>query len=185
MAVRIVNFSPASALAAIMRIARDATSDMYTIMKMIYVADKVHFERTGRFMFGDYYASMDYGATPSGAYDLVKFVRGDGADIGFPEAKEFIGVNGVTHEITLLREVRDESLSTLARECLDDVILDHVQNRRNINYWSEKAHDSAWDTARESTGGQTVRMDEREIAKTIPNSDQLLAYLDDPATDRC
>lgn len=185
MTVGVVKFSPAVALVAIMKIVRDATDNLYMTMKMIYVADKMHFKKTGRFMFGDEYWSMEAGATPSGAYDLIKFVRGDGADIGFPDAKLFISVDADIHKITLLKDVPEGRLSEFVRQCLDSVISDHTQNNRTFSYWWRLAHDGAWESARDGSSGETVKMDEREIAKTIPENDELLALLDDPEVDRC
>lgn len=181
MAVTIVNFSAPVALAAIMRLARDASTNMYTVMKMLYVADKMHLKRTGRFMFGDWYASMDAGATPSGAYNLAKYCRGESQDMGFPEARDYLVLDPRTHQFTLLQDPAEEYLSDIAQECLETVVRDHIDNTRNLNYWYQQAHDAAWDSARERSDGETIEIESREIAETIPNNSELLAYLEAPA----
>lgn len=179
MAVRAIQFSPEIALAAIMRIVRDATPNLYTVMKMLYVADKQHLELTGRLMFGDWYSSMDAGATPSGAYNLAKFVRGEGSDMGYPEARDYLRLDPETHEFELLDDVREEYLSEISVRCLDSVIADHVQNNRDHNYWYRRAHDGAWEAARERSGGEPVPITEREIADTVPNNEALIEFLED------
>ena len=63
--------------------------DVYTALKVIYFADKLHLERFGRLMFGDRYIAMENGPVPSGAYDIVKYVGGRSVvDLAFPEAAE-------------------------------------------------------------------------------------------------
>lgn len=50
---------------------------LYSLVKLLYFADKQHLHRWGRTITGDNYVRMRYGPTPSGAYDMLKSVRGD------------------------------------------------------------------------------------------------------------
>jgi len=53
------------------------THNLFNIVKTLYFADKLHLEKYGRQITGDYYIAMNKGPVPSGAFDLIKFARGD------------------------------------------------------------------------------------------------------------
>lgn len=54
------------------------THDLFHLMKVMYYAEKLHFERYGVSIAGDYFCAMPDGPVPSGAYDMLKECRGDG-----------------------------------------------------------------------------------------------------------
>lgn len=67
-------------------------NDLLHIMKALFFADKMHLAKYGRSITGDVYIAMPYGHVPSGAFDIVKFVRGDGKYIIEAPAKEAFAV---------------------------------------------------------------------------------------------
>lgn len=178
MAVSGNEFDPKRALAALMYLVRESSSNLYTLMKMIYVADKIHLGLTGRYMAGDDYIAMEQGATPSGAYDLVKYVRGNHQlHRGLPEAKQHFRVVE-NNKLELISEVPEDDISGTMRQSLDEVI-QLYQQHPNWVYWYRKAHDAAWE---ESVRENAIAppMDIVAVAKTIPDNDLLLDYLSDP-----
>src|SRR4051812_12877508 len=83
MAVREITFNPGKTLEAIVLIASrlhaaNLESDLHSISKLLYWADKWHLEHYGRTVSGDQYIAMKNGPVPSNVYDMLKFVRGDG-----------------------------------------------------------------------------------------------------------
>jgi hypothetical protein len=98
--------------------------------------------------------------------------------MGLPEAREYLRLDAHDHQFTLLKQPAEEHLSEVAQECLEVVIRDHVDNSRNLNYWYRLAHDTAWDSARERSGGEAAEIDDLEIARTIPDNAELVAYLE-------
>ena len=178
MAVSGTDFDPRRALAALMYLVREASDDLYILMKMFYVADKEHLRIAGHFMAGDDYFAMPQGSTPSGAYDLVKFVRGDhGIHRGLPEVQEFFEVKNHT-QIELIADVPEDAISEVAKQCLDSAVAQY-QEHPNWLYWWRAAHDGAWDnTVREDALAPPISVE--DIARTTPDNDLLLAHLADP-----
>jgi hypothetical protein len=178
MAVPVNEFDPKRALAALMYLVRESSSNLYTLMKMIYVADKIHLRLSGRYMANDDYVAMEQGATPSGAYDLVKYVRGNHQlHRGLPEAQQYFRVIDNT-EIELTADVPEDDISQIARQCLDEVIGLYRQHP-NWVYWYRQAHDAAWqESLRENA--LAPQMDILDVAKTTPDNESLLDYLSDP-----
>lgn len=180
MSISFIQFSPEKAVAALAYLSRGTTSDMYLVLKMFYVADKKHLARSGRFIAGDQYVAMRSGATPSKAYDLMKYVRGDKeSHFGYPEANNFFTVDAKTHQITLHAEVPEQFLSPIAKDCLDEIIEEYKAND-SLRYWYSAAHDGAWERTKQSHPLHGApEMSDMEIASTIPNSDQLQNYLEE------
>ena len=161
-----------------MYLVRHSTDNMYIVMKMLYAADKLHLEQTGRFMAGEDYVAMGKGATPSGTYDIVKYVRGDGhLDRGLPTAKNFISVERESNRLILKRGVPEQDLSEIARKCLDVVIREFSENSSPW-HWYHRAHDTAWKKTRAMHPfSRAPEMSEERIAATLPNSHEVLGAL--------
>ncbi|MBE9547987.1 MAG: SocA family protein [Proteobacteria bacterium] len=180
MTISFIQFSPEKAVAALTYLINGTTNDMYLALKMLYVADKKHMAKSGRFIAGDNYVAMTNGATPSKTYDLVKFVRGDGSShYGYPEVRNFFTIDAKSHQITLSAAVPEQLLSPIAKECLDEVI-EEYQRDDSFRHWYNAAHDRAWTKTKLShpiTGAP--EMSDKAIASTIPNSDALLTYLEE------
>jgi uncharacterized phage-associated protein len=69
-------FNAQKALEVLLYILSKRCTDMYNVLKVIYFADKNHLKRTGHTIFKDRYIAMKNGPVPSGAYDLIKAIRG-------------------------------------------------------------------------------------------------------------
>lgn len=95
-------------------------NDIYTVLKVLYFADKKHLAEYGRLVTGDSHVAMRRGPVPSGAYDIVKYVRGDGRFFECEPAAEAFAVDG--HVIVPLREPNSDFLSESDIECLRESI---------------------------------------------------------------
>ena len=169
-------FNPEKGLAALMYLVKHSTHEMYTALKMLYVADKRHLAVCGRFIADDDYCAMKEGATPSGVYDIIKDVR-DNRSKRFwrhPEADQYICVS-TDHKISLVRDVPTEHLSDVAIDCLRQTIRD-FKNQPGFNYWRDLAHDAAW-----TKTSRKASMDVMDIAETLPPSTIVMAAIADPA----
>lgn len=144
-------------------------TNMYNVLKVIYFADKEHLSQYGQLMYGDTYVAMSHGPVPGGAYDLIKYVRGDGIwayqlplDIGFSVKK---------HHITPHREANMEYLSESTVECLDSAIQKYGQlsfnQLKNISH-REEAYQAA---------DENDFIPIEAIIHTLPDSHMLLDYV--------
>ena len=70
-------FHPEKSLAVASYLANRSGETMYTILKMVYLADRLHLEKYGRPITGDRFIAMAEGACPSKIYDSMKVLRGE------------------------------------------------------------------------------------------------------------
>lgn len=154
---------------------RVATSDFYTVLKVIYFADKHHLENYGSFISGDNYIAMDKGPVPSSTYRILQVVR-DG-DKGFEAdaAEEFqqaLRVEGKWGVIAC-RDADADYLSEAALESLNYSIgqFGHL----SFGQLKKLSHDVAWKSANRDSS-----IEVEEIAKMFDDSDVLIDYLNDP-----
>jgi uncharacterized phage-associated protein len=145
---------------------RISDSDIYGICKLLYLADKTHLEKYGRFIFGETYCAMKNGATPSNVYDLFK----EASEKPLAELE----ING--HQVIALRDANLDCLSDSDIECLDQVI----SVWGNVPNWQRKnaAHDDAWGKAWEQRGNKgSVTISVESIAELFDEFDDLIDYL--------
>lgn len=154
---------------------------LYPVMKMMYLADKLHLERYGRFIAGDHYSAMAKGPVPSCTYNMLKHVRGDKQPLsGLDRAREFFAYNS-DHSLGL-RQVPDYGdLSESEIECLDAIADAYAR----IGKWAIKdlSHDTAWSDAWESRDKSQKRggdMRPEDVARQFENSEALIEHLRDP-----
>ncbi len=144
--------------------------DTYRALKVLYLADKKHLAEYGRLICGDSYVAMKLGPVPSGAYDIVKHVRGDGfcwTDVPITEA--FTVQN---YDIVPLREPALELLSESDIECLDAAIEEF--GHLSFGELKDLSHDTAWESSDRNDG-----IPLEAIAKALPDSDLLVDYIQD------
>lgn len=144
-------------------------TNMYNVLKVIYFADKEHLTQYGQLMYGETYVAMSHGPVPSGAYDLVKYVRGDGLwayqlplDIGFSVKK---------YHLTPHRQANEDYLSESIIDCLDEAI----QNYGHLSFsqLKEMSHqERAYQAADEN---DFIPLE--TIIHSLPNSEMLLDYI--------
>jgi hypothetical protein len=149
-------FDREKALEVILYIAkRSSISDKYHIVKILFLADKKHLSKYGRFICGDHYVKMEYGPTPSGTYDIVK-----------RKNKEF---KCEGDRLIPNRDAYMDYLSESDKECLDDAIA-------TIGAESfDGVHNISQDEAFQETQGRDIPVE--KIAKFLPNADEVLEYL--------
>lgn len=148
-------------------------ANLYKLLKVIYFADKEHLHRYGRFIFGDRYVAMNHGPVPSGAYDIVKYVRGDMAwGPECPEAKDAFGAD--RYSVAPYIDADRNLFSDSDIECLDEAIKKYghlsFPELKRISH-----RDQAYMDADEND-----YMTIESIAETAPDKDALLEYLRDP-----
>lgn len=136
----------------------------YWALKALYFADKEHLSKFGRQIYDDTYQAMEKGPVPSLAYDIVKFVRGDGFySFADPDPSAAISVPD-NRTIIPLRKPDVGQLSQSDIECLDSA----HRFVKNLTFGELKkaSHDKAYETAEEndeiSTGSLILSLDNGE-----------------------
>src|SRR5688572_102832 len=134
-------FEPEKALAVVAYLAERTGESMYTILKMVYVTDRLHLEKYGRPVTGDHFVAMEQGAVPSKIYDSMKFLRGEIEKPNYlPQAEMYLRVDPETHDVSLADVPSMTVLSQTDLECLDAVIA--LLARRGRWHMRRLAHDS-------------------------------------------
>ena len=147
----------------------EKTSNLYTILKVLYFADRTHLEKYGRFIYGDSYVAMKNGPVPGTAYDIAKDVR---ENRGYPilqSAKEVFKFEN-NETLSPLRQANIELLSDSDIECLDKAFEQYgyfpFGKLKNVS------HDEAY---RSAGPNDTIHLE--AIVKTLPDSEVILDYL--------
>ena len=171
------NFDPEKAVEIILYIANRAQiPDIYQVLKVIYFADIKHLHEYGRFMNGDRYIAMEKGPVPSGAYDIVKNVRGDGIyDCDHAKASFQIGGDN-KYKILPFRDADLDIFSKSEIKFLDESI--DKYGGMTFGQLKKISHDNAYNTA-DINDDISVE----EIAKMRENNELLLDYLSSPVPD--
>jgi uncharacterized phage-associated protein len=151
-------------------------ADMYTLLKIIFFADKLHLARYGRFIFGETYIAMKAGPVPSGAYDAIKQARGDGELSRLhPLVDDFLAVEG--NNVYALRKPDLDYLSQSNLECLNEVIAES-RALSGIDLW-RRGHD---DPAYKITP-RNAQISPEAFARTLPNGSLLVEHFNDPCPE--
>jgi hypothetical protein len=164
-------FRPEKALAATAYLANRTGETMYTILKLVYLADRCHLERYGRPITGDDFIAMEQGACPSRIYDSMKVLRGERNRNYLPESEKYLSVDPETHDVSVKDMPSLEALSASDIECLDEVI--SVLKRRGRWAIRDLAHDAAWEKT-----GRNATMNIADIAKSLKDGDVLAKHLE-------
>jgi len=170
------HFQVEKAVAALAYLFQNSQADLYAAMKMMYLADRSHLERFGRFIAGDAYVAMKNGPAPDGAYRMLKAVRGDEPDaIGADEARAvFASTGNNTFKVAAAPDYDDLSRSDI--ECLDGAIATF-----KAGGWArvrDESHDAAWDAAWKDRATQADYMPIEVIAGQF--GDDLVSHVRDP-----
>ena len=173
------SFDANKAVAAIGYLVQQTGADLYSVMKMLYLADRAHLGRYGRTVTGDAYVAMEKGPVPDRAYNLCKFVRHQREHYdAAPNARDLLRMDG--NRIELLCDPDLDDLSRSDIKALDEAAA--VYNRGGWRAVFRESHDAAWAAAWDdalATGRGMVNMDLEHIAGALPNGEALLAYLAD------
>jgi hypothetical protein len=164
-------FNPTKALAVAAYFANRTGESMYTILKMIYLADRCHLERYGRPITGDDFIAMKQGACPSKIYDSMKVLRGDTNTNYLPNSENFLEVDAESFDVNVKDLPSLEVLSATDIECLDEIVSIH----KRLGRWAIRrmAHDAAW--KKTNLNG---KMNFLDIAKSVKDGDVLAKHLE-------
>jgi len=174
MALSVISFNPAKALEAIVLIARrlsaaNLESDVHSISKLMYWADKWHLQNYGSTVCGDQYIAMKFGPVPSNIYDMFKFVRGDGKFLFPKEVMNGFAVQN-KYQIQALRDPNLNKLSAAEQEAINRAI--DVYGGMSFDERTKESHDAAW---KEADLNGEIALD--NIIKLLPNGEQVLDYI--------
>ena len=129
----------------------------------------LHLERYGRLISGDSYVAMKHGPVPSGTYDIMKAVRGDGTCAVEDEAQEAFTVDG-RHDVIPRREANEALFSESDLECLREAITRY--GSLSFKALTDLSHDAAWDSADEN---DIIELE--QIIATLSDGASLLEHL--------
>ena len=115
-------------------------NNMYNVLKVFYLADKIHMERFGRFIFDDQYAALEKGPAPSKAYNMICDIKAGRRVVDGVESP--VKVDDY-FKVTAVRDFDDDLFSDSDLECIDEVI--DISKNTDLGALS---HDSAWDFSR-------------------------------------
>ncbi|WP_341939619.1 Panacea domain-containing protein [Marinimicrobium sp. C2-29] len=135
--------------------------NMYNVLKVFYLADKLHMERYGRFIFDDSYSAMERGPVPSAAYNLIKDIR-DGRQLPF-DIDSPVKL-GARHKVVPLRHADEDYFSGSDLLCLDEVI--ELSSSKDLG---DLSHDVAWANA-----PRNKLMSDESILSTMRHSKELI-----------
>lgn len=165
------DLDPEKSLAVTAYLADRSGETMYTILKMVYLSDRLHLERYGRPITGDWFAALPEGACPSQIYDSMEALRGDRQTNYLPGSDRYLEVNATTYDVSVKDMPDMDVLSASDIECLDEVL--SILKRRGRWHIRDMAHDDAWKNTERNRA-----MDFIEIAKTLNKGDVLAKHLE-------
>jgi uncharacterized phage-associated protein len=146
------------------------THDLFHVVKTLYYADKFHLKNYGRLITGDHYVAMDEGPVPSGAYDLIKEVRGDGVVKSGARPEQAFKVEKHINVIPR-RKPNLDYLSESDIEALDKAI--GIYARMDFGrLWRIAHNERPYQDAAHNASISLV-----SIIKSLPNADEVLEYL--------
>jgi uncharacterized phage-associated protein len=142
-----------------------------TLLKLMYKADRVAFEKIDKPITGDTYVSMDKGPVLSGVYDLIK----DNQKYQNTEIwKKYISTrnDSSNHEVKLLRDPGSEELS----EEEEEIIKDAYREWGRLDRFDIVAltHDfPEW----QDPGGSAIPIDIVDILKNVGKTQEEIDYI--------
>jgi hypothetical protein len=163
-------FDAQKAVEAILHIAtnvRDPT--FHRVSKIFYFADKMHLAAHGSFIAGDDYVAMKHGPVPSGVYDLLKYVRGDGDQFACEAVDGAFAVEG-KFIVRPLRAANYDYLSQSDVECLNAAI--GKFGTLPFPVLTRLSHDAAWNAADENEF-----MEIEDIARASGGGDVVVSFV--------
>jgi uncharacterized phage-associated protein len=166
----ILNFNAEKAIEIILYIAKRAPKpDIYHVLKIMYFADKEHLEKYGRFVCNDSYVAMSHGPVPSGSYDIVKSVRGNGYSTVEEHARNSFEIQ-LNDIISPLRDPDLDMLSDSNEECLKNAIKKY--GKLTFSQLKKRSHDKAFMSA---DNNDFIPIE--SIVATLQDGDLLIQHL--------
>jgi uncharacterized phage-associated protein len=151
------------------------------IGKILYEADKLSLERTGRVISGDPYNAYPNGPLPQNTYNDFKNTQArpdtTATDGSYRIEYRQVDLGKPAPCVVALQPADLGELSRSDLECLDDAIA-RLGGLRFAEL-SEQSHDAAWREAFErQTGDFEIRLE--YMVNTLPNAADVRAYLENP-----
>lgn len=172
-------FDVEKGVAALAFLSQATAESMYSLLKMMYLADKLHLQRYGRFIAGDRYCAMKQGPVPSNAYGIFQHLRGEAKRPQFDVAANYFDYRpDQDHAVTLKQAPDLDELSAGELDCLETI----VDTYRKYGKWAVRdlSHDDAWKEAwRTNFFRKATAMETAVIAQQFENSEVLLRHLQD------
>ena len=168
-----LKFDAEKAVETILYIANRAPHpDIYHVLKIMYFADKEHLSKYGRLICNDTYIAMNNGPVPSGTYDIIKHVRGDGYHPCIDEhaSKSFDVHPKPDNKMVPLRMADLDFQRESDIECLNDSIAQY--GRLSFGELKELSHDKAFESA-----DVNDEIPIEAIAATLKDGELLIKYL--------
>lgn len=167
------------ALETLLYVVSKAETDKYATLKIIYLADKLHLSRYGRFIYGDYYHALKSGPAPMVAYDLIQAASGSKKGSLNELVREVLQTGNASNPNSLhaKREPDGDYLSESDIECLNEII-EEIANSGPENAHSilwDRVHDAAWQKVREQNADGFI--DVERIAEQFEHADDLVEYI--------
>jgi len=166
------HFDKEKAIESILFIA-ERDKDLYRIMKLFYLADKLHLQRYGRLIAGDIYFAMKSGPVPSESYDLLKKVKGyQGKKHGITDLGFLLNYYTVKPQ----RDFDPDLLSESEMECLTDTMNEygHLSSADLKKASHDEAYEKAWENR---INRNSVPISLKSIAEFLPEKDLILGHL--------
>jgi uncharacterized phage-associated protein len=168
--VGVVRFDYKKALESILYVCSKLKAPtIHDVSKLLYWADKYHLQHYGRQLFDDTYIAMKHGPVPSGCYDMIKSVRGDGIFAFSDDVTASFKVIE-NHRVEINREPNLKYLSKSEIAALDFSVKKY--GALSFTDKTKESHDSAWQEAQRDDS-----MSLESIIKTLPNSEELWSYI--------
>ena len=147
-------------------------TNMYNVLKAIYLADKEHMENYGRFILNEDYEAWKKGPVPLKSYHVIKTAQRQEKAPDYIDSPFSMSGNYVGSEHAGDIDLDLFSISDL--ECLDKVI-----NSAKENDLGEAAHDDAWHQCFVK-GAHHTPMDTLTILGTLKNATALIELHQNP-----
>lgn len=113
-------------------------SNYYNVLKVFYLADKMHMEKFGRYIFDESYLALAKGPVPGNAFTMIQELR----DHGKLTCALVSPVRIVGHQVVVERKYDDQYFSESDLECIDEVIA--LSATKDLG---DLSHDEAWNKA--------------------------------------
>ena len=150
-------------------------STLFFVSKALYYADLNHIENYGLPIAGDNYVAMKHGPVPSGAYDIMKHVRGNIDSRLAKAGKDAFQIKNDKYVI-VNRPANIEILSESDIEALE-IGISRV-NGKSFSQVSNDSHDEAWESADEN---DFISLD--AIASMLKDGELIKEYINSPIPD--
>ena len=141
-----------------------------TFLRFFSIADKDHLEKYGRLICGDRYIAMKHGPVPSGAYDLVKVVRGDRPCEPDNRIKEVLAMSGNT-----IIPKREPNLNLLSQSDIESLNI-AIDKSSHLSF-GDLQYLSHQDPAFQKADGESDTISVENLVKSLPDGELLWDHL--------